>query len=123
MNPYSILAVAALALHLLWIGWVLLGWLLTRKRPWWRGFHLGSVVYSLLIEVFGWTCPLTFAEQWALRRAGVTAYEKPFLLHYLESLLYPDIPSTLLTTVALILCGAILAIYALRFRQRQLAGW
>ncbi|MFQ5723235.1 MAG: DUF2784 domain-containing protein [Terriglobia bacterium] len=123
MNVYYILALAALTLHLLWIGWVLLGWLVTRHRPWLRGFHLASLVYAILIETVGFPCPLTYAEQFFRRRAGLTSYEGSFLLHYLESLIYPDVSPALLTTVAVALCAAILALYALRFRRRHTTGW
>lgn len=123
MSFYGILALAALTLHLLWIGWVLLGWLVTRNRPWLRGFHLASLVYAILIETLGFPCPLTFAEQFFRRRAGLQSYEGSFLLHYLESLIYPDVPPALLTGVAVALCAALLALYALRFRRRHQAGW
>ncbi|MDA2913943.1 DUF2784 domain-containing protein [Acidobacteriia bacterium AH_259_A11_L15] len=123
MSFYGILALAALTLHLLWIGWVLLGWLVTRNRPWLRGFHLASLVYAILIETLGFPCPLTFAEQFFRRRAGLQSYEGSFLLHYLESLIYPDVSPALLTGVAVALCAALLALYALRFRRRHQAGW
>ncbi|MFQ5737729.1 MAG: hypothetical protein ACE5JX_01855 [Acidobacteriota bacterium] len=52
MNVYRVLAVAALTLHLAWILWVILGWLVTHNRPWLRWFHILSLVYGILIEVF-----------------------------------------------------------------------
>jgi hypothetical protein len=57
VNVYWTLAVATLALHLAWILWVLLGWLVTRNRPLLRWLHLGSLFYALGIEVFLWPCP------------------------------------------------------------------
>ena len=123
MNVFRLLALAALALHLVWILWVLLGWLVTRNRPWRRGLHIGSLGYSLLLEIFSWPCPLTLAEQFFLRRAGLEPYEGGFLLHYLQALIYPDIPPAVLTWAASLVCLSILGVYALRFRRRDGAGW
>lgn len=123
MNVYWTLAVATLALHLAWILWVLLGWLVTRNRPLLRWLHLGSLFYALGIEVFLWPCPLTYAENFFLRRAGRQPYEESFLIHYLEAVIYPDAPQWLITAVAVPLCAAIFAVYLLRFRHRHLTGW
>ncbi len=123
MNVYQALAVAALTLHLVWILWVILGWLVTRNRPWLRWFHLLSLVYSVLIEILLWPCPLTFAEQWFQARAGVQPYQESFLLHYLEVLVYPAVSQTLLTWCAVSVCLFILGLYGVRFRRRRIAGW
>lgn len=123
MNVYHALAVAALALHLAWIGWVILGWLVTRNRPWLRWSHLLSVAYSIFIEIFLWPCPLTFAEQWFHARAGVQSYQESFMIHYLEAVIYPNVSQMLLTWCAVAVCLAILGLYALRFSRRRIAGW
>jgi len=120
---YHALAVAALALHLAWILWVLLGWLLTRHRAWLRWLHIVSVLYSIVIEVSPWPCPLTYVEQWAQARVGLAPYQQPFLLHYLDALVYPNISPALLTWSAVAVCLAILGVYGLRFRRREFAGW
>jgi len=123
VNVYRVLAVGALALHLVWILWVIFGWLVTRNRPWLRWFHIGSLVYGILLEVFVWLCPLTYAEQWLLRRAGLRSYRESFLGYYLEALVYPKVSQTLLTWCAVAVCLFILGLYGLRFRRRRVAGW
>jgi len=123
MTVYHGLAVAALALHLVWILWVILGWLVTRNRPWLRWFHLSSVIYGILIEIFFWPCPLTCLEQWFRSRAGIESYQEDFLIHYLEALVYPDISPLLLTWIAVPVCLFILGVYAVRFQRRGVAGW
>ena len=62
-NLFQSLAVVALALHLLWIVWVIFGCLVTRNRPLLRWFHILSLLYGILIEIGPWPCPLTIAEQ------------------------------------------------------------
>lgn len=123
MNIYEALALAVLAVHLAWILWVVLGWLVTRNHPLLRWFHIGSLIYGILLELFVWPCPLTHAEQWLLRRAGFRSYQDSFLGHYLEELIYPDVPPTLLMAVAVTALLLILGVYLHRFRHRSPAGW
>ena len=89
---YSALAAAILGLHLLFILWIVFGAALTRRRPLLRWLHLGSVVWGILIEILPWTCPLTWAENFLETRAGIAPYQGGFLLHYLDALVYPNIP-------------------------------
>src|SRR3989449_4592586 len=93
---YSALAAAILGLHLLFILWIVFGGVFTRRRPLLRWLHLGSLVWGILIEILPWSCPLTWAENWLETRAGVAPYQGGFLLHYLDALVYPNIPPGLL---------------------------
>jgi hypothetical protein len=61
-------------------------------------------------------------EQWLEIRAGVTAYQDGFLLHYLDKLVYPDIPPALLTYAAVAVVIVNVVIYGLRFRRAKVAG-
>jgi len=124
MSVYRILALATLVLHLVWLVWVLCGWLATRGRPVLRWLHIGSLVYGILISVAGWLCPLTHAEQYFRRRAGVAPYEQSFLEHYLETVVYPDVPPALLLWGGVLVCVGILGVYIARFRRRDSReGW
>lgn len=123
MNLYLALAAAALTVHLAWIVWVVLGWLATRGRPWLRGFHILSLLYSIVIELGPWWCPLTRVEQWAQRRAGMEPYRESFLIHYLDALVYPNVSEGLLAWSAASFCVLLLGLYGLRFRRRRIAGW
>ena len=120
---YSALADVILGLHLLFILWIVLGATITRRRPLLQWLHLGSLVWGILIEILPWTCPLTWAENWLEARAGVAPYQGGFLLHYLDALVYPHIPPSLLTGCGISICVINLSIYAVRFQRRRLAGW
>jgi len=120
---YHFLAVAVLILHLLWILWVILGALVTRGRPALRYFHIASLIYGIFIEVTPWPpCPLTVLEQWLEERAGLVPYHEPFLVHYLEAVIYPDIPALLLVGCAVTVCIFNLGIYVARYRREKKAG-
>ncbi len=96
MHLYSVLATAVLALHLAWILWVIFGWPVSRDRPWLRWLHFASLIYGIFIEIAPWPCPLTLLEQYLESQAGIVPYRQPFLIHYLEAVVYPDIPDGLL---------------------------
>jgi hypothetical protein len=124
LKVYRLLAVVVLTVHLAWIMWVIFGWVVTRNRPILRWLHILSLIYSLLIENLPWPCPLTVAETKFEELAGIQPYHEPFLVHYLEALIYPDISQSLLAWCASAVCIAILGIYGLRFRRRRVAaGW
>jgi hypothetical protein len=105
------LAIIVLTLHLAFILWVVLGVFFTSGRPVLRQLHIISLVWGLLIEIFPWTCPLTFAETWLEQRAGVTPYQGGFLLHYLDALVYPNVPPLLLLLAAIMVVAANIAVY------------
>jgi hypothetical protein len=112
---YSGLAVSVLALHALFILWVVFGALLTGSRPLLRWLHIVSLVWGVLTESIPWPCPLTLLENWFEAKAGVEPYQGGFLLHYLDKLVYPDISSTVLTITGVIICVLNLAFYAKQF--------
>jgi hypothetical protein len=121
---YHALAVATLTLHLLWILWVIFGALLTRRRRVLRWFHIASLIYSILIEALPWPpCPLTLLEEWLEAGAGVTPYQGSCLVHYLEAIVYPDIPVSWLIVGAVLVCVINLGVYIQRYRHRMAADW
>ncbi|HLH43174.1 MAG TPA: DUF2784 domain-containing protein [Bryobacteraceae bacterium] len=120
MNPFAVLAAAVLVVHLVWIAWVLFGWLLTGRRRWLRGAHMVSLFWAALVELEPWPCPLTILEQRLLARAGEVSYRGSFIVHYLETFLYPNLPAWLLTWFGPAVCAAIFAIDLGQFwRERR----
>lgn len=103
---FGMLALAALLAHLGFIMWVALGGLLaTRRRGWLARLHLASLAYAIVIQVGPWPCPLTLAEQYFQERAGREPYQTGFLAHYVEKLVYPDVPVSWLIAATLVVCG------------------
>jgi hypothetical protein len=114
MHPYAILAMAVLVLHLAWIVWVIFGWLVARNRRLLRWLHFASLIYGVFIEIAPWPCPLTLLEQHLESLAGIAPYRQPFLVHYLEATIYPDVPQALLVSTAVVVCGANLYLHISR---------
>src|SRR2546425_11291114 len=110
------LAETMLAAHLGFILWVILGALVTRGRRWLAGLHVASLLYGIVSELGPWACPLTLAENYFEARAGIAPYQGPFLLHYLDAIVYPNLSPTLLTVCGVAVCAANLIVYAWWFR-------
>lgn len=122
MRIFSILTGLVLIFHLVWILWILLGWLVTRGRPLLAWFHVASLCWGICVEAGPWPCPLTLLEQWLETRMGTASYQGSFLIHYLEAFIYPDIPAEFLTWFGSAVCVAILSIHAARYwRDRSRA--
>ena len=121
MNIDLVLAELVLVIHLLFILWVIGGILMVRRHPSLQWVHIGSLIYSIVIEIVPWPpCPLTILEQGLENRAGIAAYHGSFLLHYLEALVYPNLPLDLLISIAVAFCVANLVFYASRWRTKFL---
>jgi len=119
---YAALADAALATHLTYIGWVILGTPFTRGRPRLAAVHVATIIWGIITETTAAPCPLTFAENWCESRAGISPYHGPFLLHYLDATVYPDVPAALLVSVAVMVCAFNLFIYARRIKLHHSLG-
>lgn len=114
-----ILADIVVALHFMFIVFVLLGGLLAlrwRKVMW---VHLPAVIWALWIEFFGGICPLTPLELWLRRAAGEAGYQGGFIEHYLLPLIYPaGLTREIQIVLGLIVIGVNLLVYAFLWRAR-----
>lgn len=63
-----------------------LGVLVNSRWPW---YHLPVVVWSSVVNLAGWTCPLTPLEKRFRVAATGTGYEGGFIQHYIGRLVYP----------------------------------
>ena len=111
-------AAFVLAVHLIWILWIIAGALFTRGRPLLTCIHIAALCWGIAVEVGPWPCPLTLAEQFFETKAGIIPYQGGFLIHYLDSIVYPDLSDELLTILGVVVCAANLAIYIRRFWKR-----
>jgi hypothetical protein len=122
LNLYAVAAAAVLLLHLLWVLFIVFGILVTRQRPWLCGLHIASLVWGVTVELGPWPCPLTALEQHLQIMAGMDSYSRPFLVHYLDNLVYPEISPVVLSAAGSAVCVINLAIYVARFRHAATDG-
>jgi len=117
---YHALADLVLVIHALFIVFVVCGGLLALRWWWVIWLHLPAVVWAVLLEVFGWLCPLTPLEQSLRKAAGETSYSGSFIEHYLVQFIYPV---GLTRTVQLYLAAGVIlvniVVYGLVIRRRR----
>ncbi|MYE80492.1 MAG: DUF2784 domain-containing protein, partial [Gammaproteobacteria bacterium] len=86
---YRLAADAIVLLHVVFIAFVVLGGLLALRRPWVAAVHIPAAVWGVLVESFGWICPLTPLEVELRTAAGEAAYTGSFVDNYIVPLVYP----------------------------------
>jgi hypothetical protein len=77
------------ALHFAFVVFVVLGGLLLFRWPRVIWLHIPAVIWGVLIEFFGWICPLTPLENHFRSQEG-DAYRGDFIAHYILPILYPE---------------------------------
>jgi Protein of Unknown function (DUF2784) len=114
---YNIAATAVAVLHLAFIVFVLVGGLLVLKWPKVAWVHLPAAVWGVLIEFFGWWCPLTRWENVLLREAGRAGYSGGFVAHYIMPVIYPPgLTRGMEIAIGAVVLAVNLAVYVRVFR-------
>lgn len=117
---YALAADALLVLHAAFVAFVVFGGLLALRWRWLAWVHLPAAAWGVLIEAFGWTCPLTPLE-WRWRAAaGEAGFSGSFIERHLVLALYP--PGLTRATQALLAAGLLLgnvAIYTIWLKRRR----
>ena len=87
---YGLGANLTLAVHFTFIVFVIFGALLVFASKKIAFIHIPSVIYGACIELFHFAFPLTYLENWFLRKAGMKSYSNSFIEQYLMPIVYPD---------------------------------
>ncbi len=104
--PYKILADIVVFLHFLWVVFLVFGAFLGVRIRFVKILHVAGLVFALILNLFGWYCPLTHIEVWArLRHDPSLAYMGSFIIHYVEELIYVNLPRSSLFILTFLLCG------------------
>lgn len=86
----AVLADMVLALHLLFIVFVVFGAALLWRWPRLAWLHLPAALWGAFVECSGAVCPLTPLENRLRETAGAQGFAGGFVEHYLLPLIYPD---------------------------------
>lgn len=106
---YRLIADTVLVMHFAVVVFVMGGLLLViagnlRRWTWVNDLHF-RIAHLLAIAVvvaqswLGKLCPLTELESWLRRRAGEAAYDRSFIEHWLERIVYYDAPFWVFTAI------------------------
>ena len=103
---YKILADSVVLVHFFWIVFLFLGGLWGRRNKVLKIFHLSGLVFALVIQLFDWFCPLTHLEVWLRAKHHPNLiYTRSFIIHYMDRIVYMEIPRTIvLLFTILLLC-------------------
>ena len=85
---HQVAADAVLLLHFAFVLFAVFGGLLILISGRWAWLHIPAVLWSSIVNLAGWTCPLTPLEQGCRSRVG-PSYEGGFVQHYIGSAVYP----------------------------------
>ena len=100
---YSLLAHFTILLHFIWILFIIFGFIFALKRSKIAYLHLSGVFFALFLNLMGWYCPLTYLENYLYTLHDIkSAYTKSFIIHYLDYLIYPDLPETTIRILTLV---------------------
>lgn len=117
---FGLLADGVLILHLGFILFVVGGGFLVRRHPRLAWLHLPAAAWGALIELGGWTCPLTPLENHLRQMGGGAGYAESFVAHYLVPLIYPAaLTRELQIGLGLGVVAINLAAYVLAYRARR----
>jgi len=103
---FEIFADFVVLAHFLWILFLFLGALLGVRYKAIKIIHLGGLCFAILIQVFGWYCPLTHLEFWLRFKHDPTlAHTGSFIIHYLERIVYIQVSRPLIFLLTGSLCA------------------
>jgi hypothetical protein len=103
---YRLLADGVVLFHFLWILFLIFGGFWGRRYRWVRLVHVPALFFAAWVELLDWYCPLTHLEVWLRRRqAPSLGYSGSFIAHYLERVIYLDVPRWVVVALTLLLCG------------------
>ena len=119
MSFYSLLADLIVAVHVAYVGFLLVGlililvgawrgWSWTRNR-WFRLIHLALIAIVVAESWLDISCPLTSWESDLRHAAGETSYAGSFIGHWMHELLFFDAPTWAFTLCYTLFGVAVLA--------------
>ncbi|MEV0764175.1 DUF2784 domain-containing protein [Nocardia sp. NPDC050435] len=117
---FRLLADATAAVHLAFVGYVVVGGFLAWRWPRTRWLHLLAFGWGFGTVLIGFDCPLTYLEDWARRRAGQQGLPPSgFIDHYLTGVIYPDSALTLVRALVAVTVLVSWAGFAWRLRDSR----
>lgn len=88
---------------------------------WFRVAHLAAIAVVVLQAWLGQLCPLTVLESWLREQAGSPSYQKSFIEHWLQRLLFFEAPFWMFTA-AYTAFAVVVALAWWRFPPRRRLG-
>jgi len=116
---YRVLADIIVIVHLLWVLFLITGAYWGRKHRPVMIVHGAGLLFAVVINLFGWYCPLTHLEARLMVKQGAPSYPGSFIGHYAYRLVYIDVPTSVITFLTILLAVATAWVYRTAFTARR----
>jgi Protein of Unknown function (DUF2784) len=106
MRIYAYLADSVVFIHLLWILFLIFGafWGVRNKAV--KVVHILGLISAFIVNLFDIYCPLTLLETWLKSRYSPSgAYTGSFIAHYMEKIIYINLPDYAIFLLTAALCA------------------
>ncbi len=118
---YKLLSDLVILLHLLWVIFILFGFLVAFKYFKVSFIHMAGLVFTLVLNLGGWYCPLTYLENYLHSLYDPKLhYAGSFITNNLQKLIYLELDELYLRMGAIAWVGINMGGYALLLRRRIL---
>ena len=119
---YRLAADFAVFIHFLWIVFLLVGAFIGRRYHAIKVIHISGLIFSIVMQIFGWYCPLTYLELWLRQKHDPSVtYSGSFIVHYIGEIVYLELSPLIIFVLTLILAMITGYIYSKRgFRTKVL---
>jgi hypothetical protein len=80
--------------------------------------HITGLIFAVIMQVFGWYCPLTHLEVWLREHHdSLLSYRGSFIIHYLEKIVYLELTPGMIFVLTLILISFSAFVYSKNKRR------
>jgi len=106
--------------HFFWILFLIFGAFAGRIYLPVKILHIAGLSFAIVMQIFGWYCPLTDLEIWLKNKyePSVT-YKGSFIIHYVEKLVYIELPPWIIFLLTVILIAISLFVYHRENKSRD----
>lgn len=117
---YRAIVVVVVGLHFAYLAFVAAGGFLALRWPRMIWAHLLACAWAVaIVTAPALLCPLTVAENWARRRAGMGTDNRGFIDRYVQNVIYPARFTRLVQAAIAVL---VIVSWVLYLRRRRAAG-
>ena len=117
---YKLLSDFVILVHLLWILFILFGFLVSLKYVRVSYLHMAGLVFTLVLNLGGWYCPLTYLENYLHGLSEPQrAYGGSFIMDNLQKFIYLELDEVYLRMGAIVWVGLNMGGYARRLKNRK----
>jgi hypothetical protein len=117
---YKVLSDCVVLLHFLWIVFIFFGFLVALKFHKVSFIHVAGLVFTLVLNLGGWYCPLTYLEIYlhSLYNPELP-YGSSFIANNLQKLIYIELDEVYLRIGAIAWVGLNMGGYALWLKKKR----